>query len=734
MRIWQRRQSIVWQGTILVFVPFALSLLTLATLTCLLYQAEVETRKEAQQTMISSLTSTLSTSLLDGISALSCYLYFKDSSFLRRYDQIAAEARQARSKLEQMVSDQPQQVETLKHLQDLQEKAFKSGKIICALVERGLTSDSFFEQGSVMHQLQVTITQYQGNINILREQERQYGHPHSADSIVWRKRSEYLILFAVVVNVALSIVLAAFFSLNIRKRLGFLKENADRLTQNRELMPALSGRDEIARLDSAFRFMAKTLKEMAIKEAALVNNARDVICSLNGAHQFTMVSPGAKKLWGYLPDELVGKSIETILQDEGTNLGLSSGNSAPADLPLSFENKIKHKNGSVVNMLWSARWSAPEKSYFCVVHDITDRKIAEDLLRESESRLRTIMESMPVALVIASAEDGRIKATNRTTLELLEYSALEQVVGCSLSKLIPAYAADSEDPLKMLEIMSLFPIGRLQALKSTGGEVPVQISLKHFFYQGDPYILVTMLDMTERYKSEILKQEFVSMIRNDLKEPLLYVQSVLSTFTKANDITERGRLLVQRSELEAERLLSLVTELLNAEQPQSSLHPKLDLKMNSLADIVNRSIEAVRLLADKSAVSIVNRTEDCSIKSDHARMIQVLVNLLANAIKFSPANSTITVTTATTDQWIELRVIDQGRGIPASHKETIFARFVQVEATDAKVGRGTGLGLSICRSIVEAHNGTIGVDSEEGKGSSFWVRLPLPGGERSGEI
>jgi PAS domain S-box-containing protein len=383
-------------------------------------------------------------------------------------------------------------------------------------------------------------------------------------------------------------------------------------------------------------------------------------------------------------------------------------------------------------MLWSARWSQAEESNFCVVHDITDRKIAEDLLRESESRLRTIMESMPVALVIASAQDGLIKATNQTTLELLEYPAMEQVVGCSLSKLIPAYEADSEDPLKMLEIMSLFPMGRLQAVKSTGAEVPVQISLKHFFYQGAPYILVTMLDMTERYTAEILKQEFVSMIRNDLKEPLLYVQSVLSTFANADRkrFTDRGRLQLQQSELEAERLLSLVTELLNAEQPQSSLHPKLETKMNSLAAIVNRSIEAVRLLAEKCKISIVNCTEECLLNSDHSRLIQVLVNLLANAIKFSPPNSTITVMSATTDRWIELRVIDQGRGIPASHRETIFDRFVQVESADAKVSRGIGLGLSICQSIVEAHNGTIGVDSEEGKGSSFWLRLPItaPGG------
>jgi len=747
MSSWRSGQSIVWQGAILIFVPFLWGLLTLSTLTFLLYQAELETKRDAQERMISSFTGTLSSSLLDGFSSLSCYLYFKDGSFLRRYDDIIDQARQARTKLSEMVSDQPEQVEALNHLQDLQERAFKTGQVVCALVQRGATPESFLEQGSMMRQLQSTISEHQASINRFREKESQYVQSHSANSIEWRKRVESLIVFACAANVVLAIVLAAFYSLNIRRRLSLLKENADRLTKNRELMPPLSGGDEIARLDSAFRIMAQTLQGMALKEAALVNNARDVICSVSGARQFTMVSAGAKKLWGYSPDELVGRSIDTIVQDEGTDVALSTRFAAPAtasatasaaaDLSLSFENKIKHKSGTIANMLWSARWSAPEQSYFCVVHDITDRKIAEDLLRESESRLRTIMESMPVALVIASAEDGRINAANQTTLSLLEYPAMEQVVGCSLSKLIPAYEADSEDPLKMLEIISLFPVGRLTALKGTGAEVPVQISLKHFFYQGAAYILVTMLDMTERSKAEILKQEFVSMIRNDLKEPLLYLQKVLSTFANADQkrFSSRGVELVKQSELEAQRLLSLVTELLNAERPQSSLS-NLDAKMNSVALIVSRSIESVRLLAEKCKVSIDNRVADQTVFCDHSRLIQVLVNLLSNAIKFSPPDSTISVTSAVSEGWIELRVIDQGKGIPESHRQTIFDRFVQVPGGtdiapaspfDAKTRRGTGLGLSICRSIIEAHNGTIGVDSEEGKGSSFWLRLPING-------
>jgi signal transduction histidine kinase len=113
-----------------------------------------------------------------------------------------------------------------------------------------------------------------------------------------------------------------------------------------------------------------------------------------------------------------------------------------------------------------------------------------------------------------------------------------------------------------------------------------------------------------------------------------------------------------------------------------------------------------------------------NVNADGDRLVQVIVNLMSNACKFSPKGATVTVRVDEIPNWIEVKVIDRGRGIPAKFKNLLFQRFQQVEASDAKRKGGTGLGLAICKGIIEAHGGTIGVESEEGKGSVFWFRIP----------
>ena len=126
-------------------------------------------------------------------------------------------------------------------------------------------------------------------------------------------------------------------------------------------------------------------------------------------------------------------------------------------------------------------------------------------------------------------------------------------------------------------------------------------------------------------------------------------------------------------------------------------------------------LEGVRLEVVESALRA---------KGDGDRLVQVLVNLISNAVKFSPRGSVVSVSAALRGPEVEFRVADQGRGVPPHMREAIFERFRQVEASDARHKGGTGLGLAICKMIVEGHGGTIGLESEEGRGSVFWFRIP----------
>jgi signal transduction histidine kinase len=180
----------------------------------------------------------------------------------------------------------------------------------------------------------------------------------------------------------------------------------------------------------------------------------------------------------------------------------------------------------------------------------------------------------------------------------------------------------------------------------------------------------------------------------------------------------------QRAEKNVLRLITLINDLLDLEKMESG---KLQVTVTrvSLSPILDRSLDAVKQLAEEREVAIVLPVVDKAFDADADRLVQVFVNLLSNAIKFSPPGEKVTVEVNEFAQVVEFKVIDRGRGIPARFKESVFERFEQVEIADAKQKGGTGLGLAVCKAIVEQHGGVIGVDSEEGKGCTFWFRLPI---------
>jgi signal transduction histidine kinase len=144
----------------------------------------------------------------------------------------------------------------------------------------------------------------------------------------------------------------------------------------------------------------------------------------------------------------------------------------------------------------------------------------------------------------------------------------------------------------------------------------------------------------------------------------------------------------------------------------------------SLTKIIQSSIDAVQAFAERHNVRLEGLDYQVSAYGDADRIVQVLVNMLSNAIKFSQSGSSVTITALPVDGQVEVRVADTGRGIPAHLKDAVFEKFQQVSTTDATEKGGTGLGLPICKEIIELHGGKIGVDSEEGKGSTFWFRMP----------
>jgi signal transduction histidine kinase len=222
-----------------------------------------------------------------------------------------------------------------------------------------------------------------------------------------------------------------------------------------------------------------------------------------------------------------------------------------------------------------------------------------------------------------------------------------------------------------------------------------------------------------------LKQDFVNMISHDLKTPLTSIVGNLALVSADafGPLSERGKHIVSTSEKQAARLVSLINDLLLLEKIEAGGF-ELHLTKTELSDIVSEAIDAVSQTANQRSITIETQNTEAQIVADAMRLEQVLINLLSNAIKFSPDHSVIKVLVEETPEALEVKVVDQGRGVPAAHRKDIFEKFKQVEASDSREKGGTGLGLPICKLIIEKHGGTIGVDSEEGKGSTFWFRIP----------
>jgi PAS domain S-box-containing protein len=245
-------------------------------------------------------------------------------------------------------------------------------------------------------------------------------------------------------------------------------------------------------------------------------------------------------------------------------------------------------------------------------------------------------------------------------------------------------------------------------------------------------------DIRERKEIDRLKRDFVAMVSHDLRTPLTSVQGFLTLLSvdAYGSLSESGKQSLQLTESSVTRLISLVNDLLDIEKMESGML-SLQVETCFVDDIFKRSIESVKTIAEQKAIFIESSVRsEPSVRVDLDRVTQVIVNLLGNAIKYSPEGSKIILSSTDVDGSVEIDVRDFGPGVPPEMTQAIFDRFKQVELIDEKKKGGSGLGLAISKAIVECHGGSIGVESFESTplstdqcGCRFWFRLPNSGAE-----
>lgn len=253
-------------------------------------------------------------------------------------------------------------------------------------------------------------------------------------------------------------------------------------------------------------------------------------------------------------------------------------------------------------------------------------------------------------------------------------------------------------------------------------------------------LLLSLNDITERQEVEQMKDEFVSIVSHELRTPLTSIRGSLGLLLtgKLGTLSDKGQRMLEIAVNNTDRLVRLINDILDLERIESGKVNLIKQPCDAAA-LLSQAAEVMQAMAEKANITLSVSTISVSLCADPDRIIQVITNLLSNAIKFSPQASTIWLTTELkaadpeqenqknvpqSNPSLLIAVKDQGRGIPPEKLETVFGRFQQVDASDARQKGGTGLGLAICYAIVQQHNGNIWVESTMGKGSVFYVTLP----------
>lgn len=343
-------------------------------------------------------------------------------------------------------------------------------------------------------------------------------------------------------------------------------------------------------------------------------------------------------------------------------------------------------------------------------------------LEELSRRERAITDNA-IDVLCSIDEDGKFIQVNPASYAVWGFTP-EELLGQRFISIIRE--SDKESTLKTMQsaIAEKTQVTFENGVKGKGGN-SVEVMWNGAWSANDNALFMVARDITERKRIENLKKDFVNLISHDLRTPLTSIQAFLEMLSMGmyDETLAEMRTKARYSEVDIARLISMINSLLDLEKMEAG-HIEIVTAETDVDDVVSRALSSVDALADLSKIKLVKRSCDCIIIADDQALVRILVNLVSNAIKFSPAGQSVVVSAIETDDRVEFQVTDSGRGISPEHIDKVFDRFKQVELADARVKGGSGLGLAVCKVLVEAHGGTIDVISEEGKGSTFRFFIP----------
>lgn len=330
------------------------------------------------------------------------------------------------------------------------------------------------------------------------------------------------------------------------------------------------------------------------------------------------------------------------------------------------------------------------------------------------NQVRGFITSFPFGLIILNKKQT-IEAINDMASEYFEYPSKE-LVKKSINILFPE-----------VDAMELSPHPkRLMGRKKSGETFALEVFVNVLERDGQDMLFVSVQDITERFRLEQMRQDLTAMVSHDLRAPLTSIRVSIEMVRNGvyGKLSERGDNVLDKAIMSAEYLSNLVVGWLDAEKADSG-SIELEYAETSIGQIVNKALSTMQRPDQKMDMIEVEFTND-SITVDRDRLVQVIINLLSNAMKYSPEGSKVRLIAGMEGMSAKFQIVDQGPGIPLDQRTLIFERYRQLKQSADTKSQGFGLGLAICKSLVEKHGGRIWVeDGKDGKGSNFCFTVPL---------
>ena len=598
------RFSIRTRGLILVGFPLICQLVFIAILMFFLWQMQEDMRKRTESRELVAEVSRLNEELLE--MSISFNLSTGAGDDQRKIKQVDA-FEEHLQQIEAMASRRSQRdndVETLRHeAQELRALFNRWRQQQYAPGYAHVRDVSLYKETKQHFKICATALH-----SIIADEESLYSRtPNQATTATHDIKKEIRLLFIVAAlsSAAGAIVLGILFARLIREPISQLSTNVRLLSKRESLKLILDTGDEFATLDKALHDVSNSIERASNDARALVDNAQDLVCSLQKDGTFVSANHYASTLLGLTKEELIGKSLVEIVPASLVPEAQRQFETARTErTQRNFELALIRKDGTTVDTRWSSFWSSNDDSMFSVVNDITEQR-----------------------------------------------------------------------------------------------------------------------------RAERLKHDFVETIRQDLQAPLTSIVGSLAILERKASGEAPQRLQSMSKNLD--RLIELVDALLESQKYTSS-QMQLRLESCNLQKLVTDAVDLVRELAVAKKLKLeISSNDKLAVLCDKQKLQEVIVNLLGNAIKFSPTKSSIEISFEEIQDQIELKIRDHGPGVPQEYRESIFQAFEQTP--DARATRqGVGLGLAICKLIVQAHQGTIGVRAvtkfesmghDEQIGSTFWFRV-----------